>query len=155
MFAPGVNDTDNGPVDAVVEPEIAFTAVGAAGEPTITAGEAEEDGPVPAPFVPLTLQVYDFAVVRPVTVTGLAEPEFEPPTPPLLEVHVAVKLIVVPPLSAPGVNDTDSGPVAAVVEPDTALTAVGASGASAAKNEFDGSDCGPSPCALCALTVHA
>ena len=38
LFAPGVNDTLNGPVVVAVEPDTALTTVGGAGEPTITAG---------------------------------------------------------------------------------------------------------------------
>jgi hypothetical protein len=45
-------------------------------------------------------------VVRLVTVSGLAAPVAVPVTPPLLDVHVAVKLVIPLPLFAPGVKLT-------------------------------------------------
>ena len=44
--------------------------------------------------------------VRPVTVSGLAAPVFDVVAPPLLDVHVVVKLVIALPLFAPGVNVT-------------------------------------------------
>ena len=49
--------------------------------------------------------------------------------PPLLEIQAAVWLVMALPLSAPRVKVTRSEPVAVVVDPDIALTAVGAAGA--------------------------
>jgi hypothetical protein len=40
--------------------------------------------------------------VRPVTVNGLAAPVFDPAKPPLLDVHVAVKLVIVTPATVMG-----------------------------------------------------
>jgi hypothetical protein len=48
--------------------------------------------------------------------------------PPLLEVQVAVWLVMALPLLAPSAKVTLSEPVVVVVDPDTALTAVGAAG---------------------------
>ena len=41
----------------VVEPDIAFTLTGGAGDPTMTAGEGNEDRPVPTALVALTVHV--------------------------------------------------------------------------------------------------
>jgi hypothetical protein len=51
--------------------------------------------------------------------------------PPLLEVQVAAWLVMALPLLAPSAKVTLSEPVVVVVDPDTALTAVGAAGAPA------------------------
>ena len=90
LLAPAVKLTVNGPDVPVVEPDSAFTFVGAAGEPTITANDAADCALEPTAFVALTVHVYVFAVVRLDTVTGLAVPVCEPAPPPSLEVHVAV-----------------------------------------------------------------
>jgi hypothetical protein len=68
--------------------------------------------------------VYVLPVVNPVTVTGLAAPLFEPASPPSLDTHDAVKLVIALPLSAPGVKLTWSWPFATL----TAVTEVGAAG---------------------------
>ena len=56
-------------------PGVAFAPVGAPGTVAdadgITGVEAADAGPVPTPFVAVTVKVYDVPSVRPVTVTGL------------------------------------------------------------------------------------
>jgi hypothetical protein len=71
----------------------------------------------------------------------------------LLEVHFAVWLVIALPLSAPRVNVTVNEPVADVVDPDTAFTAVGAAGAPTITGS-DGADTRLAPRALLAVTVH-
>src|SRR5689334_4061289 len=81
--------------------------------------------------VALTVHVYVLPVVTAATVIGAAAAPTCVPvlsTPPLLDTHVAVWLVIAAPLFAPMVNVTVSEPVAVVVEPDTAFTAVGAAG---------------------------
>jgi len=48
--------------------------------------------------------VYDLPFVRAVTVSGDDAPETLPATPPLLDVHVAVKLVTAVPSSGPAKN---------------------------------------------------
>ena len=71
------------------------------------------------------------AVVAPETVTGLVAPEpvSGVAAPGLADVHVAVLFVTGEPCTEPSVNVTLSGPVLVVVEPERALTAVGAAGA--------------------------
>ena len=57
LSAPSVNVTVNEPVVVVVDPDTALTPVGAAGEPTITAPDAADAGPVPTTFVAVTVKV--------------------------------------------------------------------------------------------------
>ena len=86
LLAPALNDT-------LREPEATLTAlrwVGAPGEPTITAADGEDAGPVPRALVALTVHVYLLAVVRCVTVKGDAAPAFVLVAPPLLDLHLAV-----------------------------------------------------------------
>ena len=74
-------------------------------------------------------------------------------TPPLLDVHVAVWLVIALPLLAPIANVTVNGPVAVVVEPDTALTPVGAAGEPTTIGN-DGTDWGPVPALFVAATLN-
>jgi hypothetical protein len=153
LFAPGVNDTVRGPVAIVVDPGAALTEVGAAGgEPTITAADGAEARLAPRALCAVAVHVYVLPVVT-VTVKGLAVPDFEPVTPPLAEVQVAVKLVIALPLLAPAVNDTVNGPVDVVVEPVTALTAVG--GAGEPTTATDDADAALAPTPLVAFTVQA
>jgi hypothetical protein len=92
-------------------------------------------------------------VVRPVSVSGLAVPDFDPVTPLFVETHVAVKLVIALPLLAPGVNDTVNGPVDVVVEPGAARTAVGDTGVPALSAGV-AADCGPVPRWLDAATLN-
>jgi hypothetical protein len=57
LFAPIVNVTVKEPVAVVVDPDTAFTPVGAAGEPTITGNDAADAAPAPTTFVALTVHV--------------------------------------------------------------------------------------------------
>jgi hypothetical protein len=129
LFVPAVKLTVSDPVEPNVERDKAFTFVGAAGDPRITGNDAADVGPDPAAFVALTVHVYVPAVVRPGTTIGLAAPFCVPVTPPLLDVHVAVKPVIgLPPLLRGAVKVTVNGPVELVAEPDTAFTSVGAPG---------------------------
>jgi hypothetical protein len=154
LFAPAVNDTTNEPVAVVVEPETALTFVGAAGDPTITGSDGADGRPAPRAFDPRAEHVYFFIVVRPVTVNGDAAPVTVPLTPLSDEVHVAVKPVIAFPLFAPAVNETTNEPVAVVVEPETALTFVGAAGDPTITAGDDGGEAGLEPRPFVALTVH-
>jgi hypothetical protein len=88
LLAPEVKLTVAPPVAFVVDAVTAATAVGGAGDPTITAADAVDGLPVPAAFVAVAVQVYVFPVVSAVTLIGLAVPELAPVTPPFAEVHV-------------------------------------------------------------------
>ena len=92
-------------------------------------------------------------VVTALTVTGeaAAEPVFV--TPPSVDVQVAVLVVTELPLLTAAVNDTTSDPVAVVVEPETAVTDVGAAGAPTI-TAADATDALPAPRELDALTVH-
>jgi hypothetical protein len=90
-------------------PDATFATVGFAGwagAPTVIAPEATDFGLVPRAFVAVTVQVYSFAVVAPVTVIGPAVDALRTAlvvTPLLLEVHVAVNFVMAAPLLAPAV----------------------------------------------------
>ena len=91
LLTGAVNVTTNEPVAVVVEPEVAFTAVGAPGTVAATnAFEGAESGPVPTPLVALTVQVYVLPAVSVVTETGLAAPLPVRSVPPFDDVQVAV-----------------------------------------------------------------
>ena len=75
-------------------------------------------------------------------------------TPPLVEVQVAVWPVIVAPLLAPNVKVTTSDPVAAVVEPDRALTSLVGAGTVGTLKLFDVEDGALGPCAFVAATVH-
>jgi len=53
-----------------------------------TTADATESGPVPRLLVALTVHVYDLPAVSPVTVIGLALPDFDLVAPPFDDVHV-------------------------------------------------------------------
>ena len=88
-------------------------------------------------------------MVRPVTVIGDPEPLALPVAPPLLEVHDAEKDVIGLPLSAPGVNATETDPF-----PRVTLVIVGESGTAAGIAGSDGSDAADVPMPLVAVTVH-
>ena len=92
-------------------------------------------------------------VVVPETLIGLAAPVPVLVTPPLLEVQVAALLVTGLPFAAPAVNETFIG-TTGEVEPDAALTFVGAAGLSAGAMAFEGPDAGPVPTPLVAVTAH-
>lgn len=111
--------------------------------------DADEAGPVPTPFVALTLQVYVCPSVAPFTMIGLADPLETPVAPPLLDTHVAVKLVIGEPLSVPGVNGTLSPLPERVTTP-----IVGALGTVAGMIAFEAADSGPAPTELVAWTLQ-
>ena len=76
----------------------------------------------------MTVHVYVLAVESDVNLSGDAGPAFARVAPPFADTQVAVKLVIALPLLAPGVKETVAGPVDAVVEPETARTAVGGLG---------------------------
>jgi hypothetical protein len=90
FVAAAPNVTLSVPVAPPVEPDTALTFGGAPGAPTITAADDVDDAPVPIAFVAVTAQVYDFPVVAPATVIGLALPEAERTAPPFDDEQVAV-----------------------------------------------------------------
>ena len=91
-----------------------------------------------------TLHVYDRPVVAPVTVIGDTDPDPVRATPPFDDAHdTPNEVTAVPPADAGAVKETTSGPVAVVVEPDFATTAVGAPGTVAGTTAADGDDAGP------------
>jgi hypothetical protein len=156
LFAPIVNVTLRDPVAIAVEPETAFTAVGGAGEPTITGNDAAEARPTPRPLIAFTVHVYDLPVVTPVTVMGAGAASRWAPlfvTPPLLDTHVATWAVIALPLLAPIVNVTVNEPVAAVVEPDFATTFVGGAGEPTITGGEE-SDARPSPRLFVPVTVQ-
>ena len=83
-----------------------------------------------------------------------AAPECTPVfvTPPSLDVHVAVWLVIALPLFAPIVNVTVNAPVATVVEPDTAFTPVGALGTVRGVTVADNPESAPVPTLFTAAT---
>jgi hypothetical protein len=152
LFAPMVNDT-------LICPAATFTAdtpVGGAGEPTITGNDATDAKPAPRAFVALTVHVYDLPVVTAATVIGAAvAPTCVPVfvTPPFDDTHVAVCEVIAALLFAPSTNVTTNEPVAVVVEPDLATTAVGAAGVPTITGN-EATETALVPTALAAFTVH-
>jgi hypothetical protein len=99
--------------------------------------------------------LYVLAVVKPPTVIGLATPTLYLSTPPFDEEQTTrYDVIALPPLLSGARNDTVSGPVAVVVDPDTALTFLGGPGTLATVTAFEAADAGPAPTAFVALTEH-
>src|SRR5258708_23963830 len=74
--------------------------------------------------------------------------------PPLVDVHLAVLFVITLPLLEPFLNDTIIGTLGDGSEPETALTAVGAAGATAGTIEFDGPEAGPLPTPFVAATTQ-
>ena len=70
----------------------------------------------------------------------------------MLEVHVTTNWLSAAPLASPAVHATDTVPVVPVVEPEVAMTAVGAVGAPTVMGA-DAMDCVPVPAALVAETL--
>ena len=102
LSAFGVNDT----VISVL-PAAADVSDGAAGTVAgIAASEAGDGALVPIAFVAVTVHEYVSPLRRFGTVIGDAEPEAECVSPLLDEMHVAVKLVIAPPLSAGASNAT-------------------------------------------------
>jgi hypothetical protein len=88
-------------------------------------------------------------LVSPVTVIGEPVPVSVPAAPPSSEVQLAEKLVIVLPLSVPGVNATETD-----VLPRVTLEIVGASGAAAGTTLADADEGALVPIALVAVTVH-
>jgi hypothetical protein len=153
LFAPAVKLTTRGPLAVLVVPDTACALVGAPGVPTTSGADRADARPVPREFVPATLHVYVLPVVRPDTVIGLDPPPCAAVAPPSLEVQVAVKPEVAAPLFAPAVKLTDAPPVAFVVDPVTAATAVGAAG-DPTITAAEAVEAVPGPTAFVAVTVQ-
>ena len=88
-------------------------------------------------------------MVNPVTVIGDAVSVSVPDAPPVLDVQVAEKLVMVLPLLAPGVKATDTD-----AAPPVTLVIVGAAGAAAGTTVADADDGPLVPTTLVAVTVH-
>ena len=111
--------------------------------------KAIDGGLVPTAFVALTRQLYNLAVVNPVTVMGDRVDVAVAVAPPLPEVQVTVyEMMALPPV-APAMNETTAEPGVWVrVEIDGAL------GLAATTNSADAADAGLLPKPLVASTVH-
>ena len=127
-------------------PAVAVPIVGASGT---VAGAIELDALdgvlVPSAFVAVTVNVYAWPFVSPVTVSG--EPLPVAVSPPTFE--VTVYDVVVEPSLKPGVNVIVAEPL-----PRTAVTLVGASGTLAGVTEFEALDTVLVPIAFVAVTVN-
>jgi hypothetical protein len=124
LFNGGAN-----PTAAVPLPATTTTPVGGPGGTRGGAGTNEFDAVdgvlVPFAFVAVTVQLYVFPFVKPVTTSGLVAPETVPSAPPFDDVHFAVNVVIGrPPSLAGGENATDAEALPAV-----ATTVVGGSGA--------------------------
>ena len=108
---PGVNATS-----AAVLPAVTVTMVGAFGAGDgVTVFDGADGRPGPNVFVATTVHVYASPLVIPEARTGLDPFEPVPGVPALTGEHVAVKAVIVLPLSAPGVNVTRADESARVV----------------------------------------
>ena len=95
-------------------------------------------------------------VVTAATVIGTAvAPEWVPVlvTPPLLDTHVAVWLVIALPLFAPFTNVIVNEPVAVVVEVEAAFTELGAAGAPTMIGLL-AADCAPVPVGFLAAILN-
>ena len=88
-------------------------------------------------------------MVSPVTVIGDAVPVLVPAAPPSSDVQLAEKLVIVLPLSAPGVNATDTD-----ASPRVTLVIDGAAGAAAGITLAEAADGALVPITLVAVTVQ-
>ena len=80
-----VNDTE-----ICAFPGVTDGCAGAEGPVLGTTGlEAADAGPSPFAFVPVTVHVYDFPFVSPLTTMGDVVPDSDPGVPPFGDVHVA------------------------------------------------------------------
>ena len=145
---PFFDGTENG-TEAVATEMLTVPIVGAVGT---VAGwnvfDAADGGLVPCAFVAVTRHVYVYPFVSPVTTIGLDEPLVDRDTPPLVEVHDTVKLVIGLPPSEPGVNVTDADAF-----PRVAVPIVGAAGAVPTIKLLD-TEPAPVPTLLVAVTVH-
>ena len=91
---------------ACPSPAVAVTAVGVPGTSSgVTAFEGADAGPVPIEFVAVTVNVYAWPFVSPVTMIGLAAP---PALWPPGEAVTVYEVIGAPPVLAGGANETDA-----------------------------------------------
>ena len=111
--------------------------------------DAVDAAPLPKPLVANTVQVYVLLFVSVVTVSGDVAPVRLRVVPPLLEVHVAVKLVIALPPLPFAVNATIT-----VLFPRVTPVSVGASGTSPATKDDDATEAALSPNPLVATTAH-
>ena len=123
---------------------------GALGTVLGTAAADAADGTlVPFAFVAVTVHVYDFPFVSPVTTIGEAAPDAEPATPPFDDTHAALYPVIALPPSNGATNDTDTRAF-----PAPTRGAAGALGTVLGTATADAGDCAPVPFAFVAATVH-
>jgi hypothetical protein len=143
----GVNATESSPFPAAIV--VIDGAPGSAGGST-TAFDAADSLLEPTALVASTAHVYVLPGESELTKTGLATSELVPGTPPSDEAQSAVyPVIALPPLSAGGVNATETE-----FTPLVAVPMTGWSGTVAGTAVFDGSDGELVPIAFVAVTVH-
>jgi hypothetical protein len=128
-------------------PAVTFVIVGASGTAEgVTLAEGMDAGPVPIPFVAVTLKEYAFPFVSPDTVIGL-----DTPVPVMFSgLEVTVYNVMGEPFAKAAVKLT-----AACMLPLTAVTSLGALGrASVGTMALETADEAPAPIALVAVTVN-
>jgi hypothetical protein len=113
----------------------------------VTGAEAVDDAPVPTPLVAVTVNVYAWPLVRPDTLQ-LRVPVVVQVLPSGVDV-TPYPVIAEPPLAAGAVQETRAEPL-----PPVAVTPVGLPGTVAGVTDGDGSDAGPVPTPLAAVTVN-
>jgi hypothetical protein len=134
--------------EACALPAVAAPIVGAPGTVAgVTLFDAADAGPVPTPFVAMTVKVYAVPFVRPSTVMEVHGAAHVPVKPPGEDIAV-YDVIAEPPLLAGAVKAT-----LACALPAVAVPMVGAPGIVAGVVLFDAADAGPVPSALVAVTV--
>jgi hypothetical protein len=129
------------------------TTVGCAGAEGIVLGitaiDAGDAGLVPFAFVAVTVHVYDFPFVKPLTTIGEAAPFIDPAVPPFDDAHVTPKpVIALPPLLG-AANET-----VICAFPATTAGCAGAKGVVLGIAAIDAVDGAPSPFTFVAVTVH-
>jgi hypothetical protein len=113
----------------------------------VTAFDGADAGPRPALFVALTVNVYDVPLVRPVIVADSVVPPTVTVAP--LLARTVYDVIAAPPLAVGADHVTVADVLPAVADTD-----VGAPGTVAGTTAFDGTDAGPGPALLAAVTVN-
>ena len=135
-------------IDAL--PRVTVGWAGASGSVAGTAdAEAIEGEPSPSALVAKTVHVYVLPLVRPVTTIGDVPPPLVPKTPPLLDVHAAVKPVIVLPLLAGATKVTEI-----CVLPAETVGWAGAAGTAAGTTGAEAGDSRLFPTALVAWTVQ-
>lgn len=135
--------------DACVLPAVAVPMVGAPGTVEgVTLFDAEDAGPLPIPFVAVTVKVYAVPLARPATRIAVHGAVQAPVNPPGEE--VAVKLVIAaPPSEAGAANVTE-----ACALPPVAVPMTGAPGIVAGVTVFEEAEGAPGPLVFTALTVN-